>query len=1592
MASASASRESQETGADGAAEARLRWRAALFFLSMLALLLIPAAYFFQARFEPCGNPLEPGPAAWSRDWWACPIERNRAERRHGMDLLAELRAVHTHADGQRGWAVGSRGALLRTEDGGRSWDLVDLPAELKSSILNALVFAADGLRGWAAVEDGEILATLDGGKNWKLQRREAGKSWVQLLSTADGLKVWALSRQGEVYASEDGGQSWVSQAEELSRRILGLALQAGGQRLWAVDGNGQAWERPSLGEPWRMRSSSERQAFQTQDPLGIPSRVQLSALGTRAWALSRSGLLQFTEDGGASWASPAQLPGLEILAVHAQEDGLSVWAVGRRGRIALSRDGGRTWALQASASSADLYAVSFAPDGLRGWAVGEQGTVLRTVDGGQHWRLQQSSQRPIWGQVALMPDGRQAFVAGQPGAIQRTVDGGRVWQVQATGTREDLYRGAFLSDGLRGWVVGSRGAILATRDGGQSWQPQARGQIDRELVGVYFLPDGLRGWVVGQKGLIRATVDGGLTWLERSLDAGKPQEQTLFGIHASADGRRLCVVGERGGIWLSEDGGQRWRVASPATLPRDLMAVTGSPDGQRLWAVGEKGQMLRSQDGGQTWQTQQLAAADVDLYAVSFLADGQRGWVAGDKGSLHYTRDGGSSWQAAKTLPAGVERAALASVSFLEDGMTGLAAGEGGLVLSSRDGGQSWALASSGHAQWPVPGFLALLAGLLLLLLSLVGVMAWRFRGAPQSLRGLLNARAEADTPISRGDQDKLNFRPVVDALSYFLRHQATQAPLTVALTAPWGRGKSSMMRMLEDKLQRGGLHTVWFNVWHHQKEPVLLAALLNSLSAQAVPGWLTVSGWAFRSKLVWLRFARQPFLGLGPLLIWFFMTLFVPLYLLVGTLMYGFSGVALSQGSPAFASLADGLLALAALVTGNPASEALMAGEWSKFLRETVGALGSQPAKIVPLLLTLWGLLSVFFLFSHFARAFPARPGALLSSLGPRFSIAAAEEQTGFRQRFRDHFLDVAQALRPGTLTVFIDDLDRCEPAKAAEMLEAVNYLSDAGPCFIVLGMAMEVVEAQLGETYKDLAQRKHDFDLARQAPEGRQAHVSGQALDDRAAASEAPAAPPPKAAPSSQQVQLSYARKYLEKLVQIYVPVPSPSEEGLAQLLAEDGAAAPQRAAVARALALEQSLAQFNRRFWGVFRFAFVLLALLWLASEGQQWNAQREQARRDEELAKMQAWDQTLLQRQAAVTESRGYAHWLSLQPTQAPAMAPSPAASAASAFGALRRTPSVPPAPPPDEAFLRVQQARQALQQEQAWQRSQESQAWLDKLSQQRRDEAYQDMERSVQALDDSLAGLAEGLQAFRAAEQGPVRRLDPDAAERPGDRPAAPRASEAQMARLAEARPTPASPQLPTEVWAIYLPMMVFTALMFAGILLSRQRQQIRASEAYEDALADCRPLLQKLESLRAPREIKRFMNLSRYLALRVNARSYARLPSGLAWWPGLRQRMEALLPEPPEWQEQEVVALAALHLARAELAPQIDAVQWLLDPACRRGAPGCTAELERLGRHLAGGAETQARQAQDRVRRFLALLTEMQAPAAPADESTTPPA
>lgn len=107
--------------------------------------------------------------------------------------------------GQRLVAVGDRGHILLSANG-NDWAQTEVPVR---SALTAVDFAADGQTGWAVGHDAAILRTEDGGKSWVLQNYEPELELTLLdLLVIDAQTAIVVGGYGEMRKTTDGGASW----------------------------------------------------------------------------------------------------------------------------------------------------------------------------------------------------------------------------------------------------------------------------------------------------------------------------------------------------------------------------------------------------------------------------------------------------------------------------------------------------------------------------------------------------------------------------------------------------------------------------------------------------------------------------------------------------------------------------------------------------------------------------------------------------------------------------------------------------------------------------------------------------------------------------------------------------------------------------------------------------------------------------------------------------------------------------------------------------------------------------------------------------------------------------------------------------------------------------------------------------------------------------------------------------------------------------------------------------------------------------------------------------------------------------------------
>jgi photosystem II stability/assembly factor-like uncharacterized protein len=240
--------------------------------------------------------------------------------------------------GQRIVAVGERGIVALSDDGGLTWKQALSPT---SVTLTAVRFA-DAKRGWAVGHGGTVLATEDGGERWS--RRLDGRKSAQLVLEAARASGDAKAVQEAERLVADGPDKPLLDLLLLDERRL-LAVGAYGLAVASEDG-GQAWASwtPRLPNPKGLHLYTARQRGQTLLLAGEQGLVLLSADGGKTFRRVE------TPYKGTFFSA-------ELLAEH------DIVLAGLRGNVLRSTDGGANWVPVATPMPVSITATALAADG-----------------------------------------------------------------------------------------------------------------------------------------------------------------------------------------------------------------------------------------------------------------------------------------------------------------------------------------------------------------------------------------------------------------------------------------------------------------------------------------------------------------------------------------------------------------------------------------------------------------------------------------------------------------------------------------------------------------------------------------------------------------------------------------------------------------------------------------------------------------------------------------------------------------------------------------------------------------------------------------------------------------------------------------------------------------------------------------------------------------------------------------------------------------------------------------------------------------------------------------------------------------------------
>jgi photosystem II stability/assembly factor-like uncharacterized protein len=322
-------------------------------------------------------------------------DADRADPAAQPAVIAPLAARSLMIDlafaGKRVVAVGERGQILHSDDDGKTWTQAPVPA---SANLTAVWFA-DAKNGWAVGHVETILRTTDGGDSWDLVHFDPGKPQPLLdVCFTDASHGVAVGAYGVIYVTSDGGAVWSQvpfepdalpgaakvepDADEMEAEVdlgfefhLNAIARGPGERLYIGAEAGRLFRSDDAGTHWRELPSPYDGSFHGVLPLEGDA---LLAFGLR-------GNLFRSDDGGSSWvAIPTGTTAL--LDGGARIDAKTVVVAGMAGVLLVSRDGGRSFALAQQGDRKGIAAVLPAADGEL-IAAGEGGLRRLPLPGGK---------------------------------------------------------------------------------------------------------------------------------------------------------------------------------------------------------------------------------------------------------------------------------------------------------------------------------------------------------------------------------------------------------------------------------------------------------------------------------------------------------------------------------------------------------------------------------------------------------------------------------------------------------------------------------------------------------------------------------------------------------------------------------------------------------------------------------------------------------------------------------------------------------------------------------------------------------------------------------------------------------------------------------------------------------------------------------------------------------------------------------------------------------------------------------------------------------------------------------------------------------
>jgi len=351
-----------------------------------------------------------------------------------------------------GWACGDLGTIIKTTDGGQSWNTLETNTTtpiLKVNSFNGQSVVASGFNGM-------ILRSTDRGENWiQITSGVTGDLWgLQMINDTLG---WACGTSNSLVKTTDGGITWQTVT------ITGYT----GNNWWLdfltenygfIAGDGKVLRTIDGGNNWDIIQAGDNQALYTVDAI---DSLHIAAAGYGGTGYR--GKTIYSSDGGDNWITGGQttFDPINCIKYVSVDTGYIVMSeVG----LWKTTNAGQNWTGIVGLNNIGEYEIQLFPELSKGYSAGISLKLFRAVNNLDAWHKMIINDDL----VDISFTSEQKGFALSPGIY------GKLYRTTNYGVRWDTVQGVpggnciTFTDSLTGFFGTAASQIYKTTDGGEN--------------------------------------------------------------------------------------------------------------------------------------------------------------------------------------------------------------------------------------------------------------------------------------------------------------------------------------------------------------------------------------------------------------------------------------------------------------------------------------------------------------------------------------------------------------------------------------------------------------------------------------------------------------------------------------------------------------------------------------------------------------------------------------------------------------------------------------------------------------------------------------------------------------------------------------------------------------------------------------------------------------------------------------------------------------------------------------------------------------------------------------------------------------------